>query len=133
MNTHVFIKYYVPFEEAIELKNLGFEEETYEYYTPSGGRYTDEAGSDNFNQYNGCWGIASYAQAFSFFREKFNLEGTVMSWTEGGKTVWYFSDEPVGKPNIYRGYVCTAEKFEIAQLKCLQDLINKVKKLCETE
>ena len=63
----------------------------------------------------------------NFFREKFNIEGTMISWTEGGKTVWYFSTEPVGKPNIYRGYICSAKKHEIAQYECLKDLINKIK------
>jgi hypothetical protein len=128
MNTQVFEKYYLPFAEALELKELGFSEECYEYYTSTGNRYTDEGGSDNFNMYEGACSIPSYAQAFSFFREKFNLEGTPMSWTEGGKTVWYFSAEPIGKPNIYRGYVCTVDTQEAAQFECVKYLINKAKR-----
>jgi hypothetical protein len=128
MDTQVFNKYFLPFAEALELKKLGFSEQCFQYYTSEEDRYNDEGGCDDFNMYagEGC-SIPSYAQAFDFFREKFKLEGVVISWTEGGKTVWYFSSEPVGKPNIYRGYICTADTHDIAQYECIKDLIRQVK------
>lgn len=118
MDIQDFNKYFLPFAEALELKKLGFSEQCFQYYTSEEDRYNDEG--------ERC-SIPSYAQAFDFFREKFKLEGVVISWTEGGKTVWYFSSEPVGKPNIYRGYICTANTHEIAQYECLKDLIRQVK------
>jgi hypothetical protein len=120
-------KYYLEYDEAFELKKLGFDEPCDEYFTSTYVTIRDIR--TNFNKIDGIVSRPQYQQAFNFFREKFNLEGVVISWTEGGKTVWYFSTEPVGKPNIYRGYICTADKHEIAQYECLKDLINKAKNI----
>ncbi len=68
------------------------------------------------------------ALAFRFFRENYGLEGTVMSWTEQKKVVWYFSVEKVGKPNRYKAYECSTETFEEAEFKCLEKLIEIAQK-----
>ena len=111
-------KEFVPYEQALALKELGFDEPCFTYYT-----------SNNY----GFWKIEKYncdkdcritfSQAFRCFREKYNLKGHV-------EAVEYLD----GTPNTYHWCIfnkCNSGNdqltYEEAELECLKKLISIVK------
>ena len=118
-------KEFIPYEEALELKELGFDESCFEHYLKNGdlkrmGGYVNY--SMGFIQ---C--IAPlYQQVFRWFREEHGL------WSE-------ITKEGTAKHNIlysiwdYNGlksfmFESKEESYEKAELACLRKLIEIVKK-----
>jgi len=133
---------FVPYELALKLKELGFDEEClgeyrqdreYETYDPRKGEDVTLGSNKIFftTSYYG-WGERSlhlaktplWQQAFDWFREKFNLFGYI------GIVNWHHLDEHKYTPHIkgieplklnimYRSY----DKYEDAQKMLLESLI----------
>ena len=76
-------KEFVPYKEAVALKELGFDEECFGYYDIDKG-YTNGYAfcySDVKSQLkNGC-SAPLYQQAFRWFREKYNLKSWIQEHT----------------------------------------------------
>ena len=123
-------KYFVPYEQDLVLKELGFDEPCTRFY------WSDGLYSKSYNipfNYNGKENSISaplYQQAFRWFREKYNLDVTFRKMdygTESQFTGYYFS--------IYKGNelvdIHGAEKkcklYEDTELECLKKLIEIVK------
>jgi hypothetical protein len=106
-------KEFVSYEIALELKELGFDEECFKYYTNTGELYLSN-----------LYGIhaPTYSQAFRFFREKYKLP----SWV-------YTSDNEKFYYGILRDtrFLIDGNKpwetYEEAELACLLKLIEVVK------
>jgi hypothetical protein len=111
----VMEKEFIPYEQALELKELGFDEPCIMYYN------TDK---DNNYSINDECNISAplYQQAFRWFREKYNLNASV--YPLNGK----FSSQIY---DIFRGCYITKidlyETYEEAELECLKKLIEIVK------
>jgi len=115
---------FIPYEQALDLKELGFNESCLGYYielkNPNEGIFTIEKCEKNIE---GCL-VPLYQQAFRWFREKYNLKGHV-------EAVEYLDLTPdtyhwciFNKCNS--GYdLLTHEESE---LECLKKLIEIVKK-----
>ena len=73
-------KEFIPYEQALELKQLGFDETCFRYYTKHG--YLDDYTPIGLSAYFSCH-APLYQQAFRFFREKYNLLGTIYSNASG--------------------------------------------------
>ncbi len=108
-------KEFIPYEQALALKELGFDEPCFTYYT-----------SNNY----GFWKIEKYncdkdcritfSQAFRWFREKYNLHSNIISTgNEIGYEIWKFSEELDESENL--------NNYEEAELECLKKLIEIVK------
>jgi hypothetical protein len=119
-------KEFIPYEQALALKELGFDEECFWWYDFQKQLRKDIRGFNTNSKYfiggSGC-SAPLYQQCFRWFREKYNLKGHV-------EAVEYLD----GTPNTY--HWCIFDKcnsgydqltYEEAELECLKKLIEIVK------
>jgi hypothetical protein len=92
------IKEYIPFEQALEMKELGFKEDAFGYLTI-------ESTSVQ---------LPLYQQAFRFFREKYNLHSHI-EYSKGFYEYWILLD------------VIGYDTYEEAELACIKKLIEIAK------
>jgi hypothetical protein len=122
-------KEFIPYEQALELKALGFDEPCFRWYDE---RFKDDLHQDRYNTNKDLFmtdldcSSPLYQQAFKFFRDKNKLH-TVVDINISDE--WYFSifnldakrnSEVVKKDEYYSTY-------EEAELACLNKLIEIVK------
>lgn len=111
-------KEFIPYEQAVALKELGFDEKTFYYYVPNG----DLQSMDYIEQQRWTFTPAPlYQQAFRWFREKYNIK-PCFDWhpTEKYRYCIYYSI------NTYFQQ-CDYKTHEEAELYCLIKLIEIVK------
>jgi len=125
---------FVPYAEALELKQLGFDEPCFgEYWECAGvvdlyfGRDCDELNEQyNYESLDDIKYICSaplYQQAFRFFREKYGLYSWItMELSNKSTFCWVLSGEHTSTQ--YAAYFHTYEETELA---CLKKLIEIVK------
>jgi len=66
-------KEFIPYEQALELKDLGFDEPCFGFYGTDGYLYIQYARNGNiFKRNNGCLS-PTFSQIFRWFREKYNI------------------------------------------------------------
>lgn len=131
-------KEFIPYEESLALKELGFDEECFYYYNNSKKlmefEYYDleRANSTLQSDYGGKDKICTaplYQQAFRWFREKHNLLHS-MDWFKGITFTIYDLTKPVSNKTML--HIVSAdtppnETYEEAELACLRELIKIVK------
>jgi hypothetical protein len=112
-------KEFIPYEQALELKELGFDENYIACYSSDGKLYSNELW-----KYKDGIKAPLYQQAFRWFREKYQLYSWVkIEYEYGGITPTYYitgkrqDDIPGGPFNTY----------EEAELACLKKLIDLLK------
>jgi isopentenyl diphosphate isomerase/L-lactate dehydrogenase-like FMN-dependent dehydrogenase len=124
-------KEFIPYEQALALKELGFDEPCFGYYNNLGRqqfilslRNLKEDNNDSINYFS----APLYQQAFRWFREKYHIVGEVKF--KGGKTTktaWYdyviYSEIDWNDENLSEQW----KKHEAAELACLKKLIEIVK------
>ena len=130
-------KEFVPYELAVKLKALGFDEECFGYYHVNVG-YTKGYAFCYFDKpkrfKDGFDLLApTFSQAFRWFREKHALQGYVYSTTvRGGKEGKHFSDYCWHINGIDMPFLSTDARdmenvsYEEAELACLTKLIEIV-------
>jgi hypothetical protein len=125
---------FVPYEIALSLKELGFDKEicfgrwtTY----PDGEGFLDTTkhsiyqGRDDLNRQ--CL-APLYQQAFSFFREKYNLDSFVKHLYKSTiKVGYYFGIDEYNGIEFQMELDGYYETYEEAELECLKKLISIVK------
>jgi hypothetical protein len=113
-------KEFIPYEQALALKELGFDEECVSFYSSKGKLYQSEGYYKFGENVFGEEVIAPlYQQAFRWFREKYELDS-------------YIRHEC---PNVepYYDFVIDEDVFDVmcdyeeAELECLKKLIEIVK------
>jgi hypothetical protein len=125
-------KEFVPYAEALELKELGFDEECF-------GHYQQEWHDDGMTElkpslqmviskqhqhaYQLCT-TPTFSQAFRWFREKYKLLGTPQYFT-GGFYCYTINDMKDTKKS--NRLFTEFELYEEAELECLRKLIEIVK------
>jgi hypothetical protein len=120
-------KDFVEYQEALELKQLGFNEPCLAFYN---GKFLDSTQYDfdncSMKDIGQCLLAPTYSQAFRWFREKHNLEGIFQHAQE---RLWYkfhiSTYLEYGKKNIYAGFEYPT--YEEAEFACLKKLIEIVK------
>jgi hypothetical protein len=114
-------KEFVPYEIALELKELGFDEECLKHYSLCG-TYFDTW--NNLNQHGIQFiGAPLYQQVFRWFREKYNITQTIArDGSLAKESHWAYT---IVYDSIYfnDGYLT----YEEAELECLKKLIEIVK------
>ncbi len=125
-------KEFIPYEQALELKELGFDEPCFaKYYQQDGNTPFIQIGESEIEEAESAGDDVTfecdsplYQQAFRWFREKHNLKGHI-------EAVEYLDETP----DTY--HWCVFDKFnsgydqltyEEAELECLKKLIEIVKK-----
>ena len=116
-------KEFVPYDELLELKAIGFNEPCCGYYielrNPSEGILT----IDKRENINDGVSAPTFSQAFRWFREKYEIAGEVNNYYSDGK--WSYNYDIVTK---YKEKASDMfDKHEDAELACLKKLIEIVK------
>ena len=121
---------FVPFELAVKLKALRFDELCFTFFTAKGLMYMslDFNGVNSYRLYDNECLAPTYSQALRWFREEQDIEGFVHKSIEGN---YYFVIKRTGnnESNIYEFMKTTPKNFdtyEEAELACLTKLIEIV-------
>jgi hypothetical protein len=119
-------KEFVPFDLALELKELGFNEPCFGYYDIQR-KMLDTVSSEvceRLCKNDTFFKSPTYSQAFRWFREKYKLSGTPHYFTNG----FYCYTINDMKNNKKSNRLFTEfETYEEAELGCLKKLIEIVK------
>ena len=110
---------FIPYEQAIELKQLGFDEPCFAWYGPTG----------IFNDWESTDTIAPlYQQAFRWFREKHVLDSIIQPTYSTKYQYRVFNVETKSKTQVYGDYMGKEfNTYEEAETACLVKLIEIVK------
>jgi hypothetical protein len=122
-------KEFVPYQQALELKELGFDEpcfgKFYHNHLEIGGSWLNSEFNKDKKDGNIFTSAPLYQQAFSFFREKYNLWS--MIYPRDG---WNYSINRVDETTSCSGesfHSVEINEYEEAELECLVKLIEIVK------
>lgn len=112
-------KEFIPYEQALAIKQLGFDEPCLKYWNGIG-EYFDQKDWFNWNQSKKFVSIPLYQQAFRFFREK---HGCGYSIGRNNHVVIHIAIAG----NITTFVIEKNKSYEQAELECLKKLIELVK------
>jgi hypothetical protein len=125
-------KEFIAYEQALELKELGFEatplggfKQDAVFYYEKGELYYDYRPMYSSTAHEGQILAPLYQQAFRWFREKYGLVGWVEG-NEGKKIFMYRIESPIDSDDQLNCY--PFRTYEEAELACLKNLIEIVKK-----
>ena len=121
------MKDFILYPEALELKQLGFDEPCFGVYATKDGYVRKSAYDENGD-------APTYSQAFRWFREKHGLHHTIMPefYKDGinfnWQILWYLPKDKWTEHVISKGTMCGEyPSQEEAELACLIKLIEIVK------
>jgi hypothetical protein len=120
-------KEFLPYEQALDLKELEFDEPCFGYFS-----FGDELIIENTEIQmisDGCCSAPLYQQAFKFFREKHGLDSWVEEVNHGIDNVnkQYIFQLPTSTSHLDK--IKFFKSYEEAEHGCLKKLIQIVKKL----
>ena len=118
-------KEFIPYEQALALKELGFDEPCFGYYTGDKNHLVIRPNMNRRNEeLNDIVCTAPlYQQAFRWFREKYNLHSYIV---DSKSYKWYFNIDDMTIDDVI-SEVLYFKTFEEAELECLKKLIEIVK------
>jgi hypothetical protein len=112
---------FIPYQEALELKELGFDKPCFgEYYY---GKLKYDEVSNGQTAHNDLALAPTFSQAFRWFREKYNLFGQVNIHTY---FIYKISNDGF---EMIKQYDKLTNTYEEAELECLKKLIEIVKNI----
>ena len=144
-------KEFVPYNEALELKELGFDEECFGLFVKDKSLLIKQMpNQQECEQYFGGILAPTFSQAFRFFREKYNLRNSIMDFDfiidKRIGIKWDYEISIIGSNKLdengnYKVLVDYSiddetrefKTYEEAELACLQKLIQIVKDNIEIE
>lgn len=127
---------FLPYEESLELKNLGFNEPCFAYYDLEHNFKWVKNQQVLSNKYLGYHLVPLYTQAFRFFRDKYNLILDILPFYDEEQLPLSYQNQQ--KPKGYFIWNYYDDSFEIensinyktyeeAELECIKQLIKIVK------
>jgi len=123
-------KEFIPYEEAVELKVLGFDESCFGYYISLGDNKENpfklieiQSEKGQFEWTDNVYYAPLYQQAFRWFRDNHLLVGEVFTQIKPSNKFMY-GFKIAGSDKILDGF----NSYEDAELECLKKLIEIVKK-----
>jgi len=111
------MKDFVPYQEALELKQLGFDEPCFGWFASDRTLVKEVTEKSDFTL------APTYSQAFRWFREKYNLKSCIIFRTSMEDNKEYYDWLIKGQEVVYRHF----NTYEEAELTCLKKLIEIVK------
>jgi hypothetical protein len=114
---------FVPYEQALALKELGFDEPCFGYYDASNLEKYEFIIQNNVKNSDFIFGMTAplYQQAFRWFREKYGLSGNIDCCDK--LCEWNIKSSKLDK-SIFSNNI---QSYEEAELACLKNLIEIVK------
>jgi len=127
-------KEFIPYEQALALKELGFNEPCIAFYTQNA--YGDGKKLQWFRKPNDCnsdyvfISAPLYQQAFRWFRENYELDSEIYMNHEYGVKFYTYLVLKLEKSIVSHksGYAVKQNTYEEAELECLKKLIEIAKK-----
>jgi hypothetical protein len=122
------MKDFTLYPEALELKQLGFNEPCNTCYDKLKMVASYGASVFDYKNYNTSGYMVSrptYSQAFRWFRETFNLHSNISSWRDDNNLSFSHEFEIYDLQGCWEGDASTT--YEEAELACLKKLIEIVK------
>jgi hypothetical protein len=117
------IKEFIPYEQALALKELGFDEECLSYY------FNKQLSFGTRTSYGEVIEVPLYQQAFRWFRDKYTIDSIVQPTYSTKYQYRVFKVEAKSKVQVYGDYMSKEfNTYEEAELACLIKLIEIVKK-----
>jgi hypothetical protein len=112
---------FIPYEQALALKELRFDEQCFSFYNANGELYESEGYYRYSHNVHKDEVIAPiYQQAFRWFREKYNLKYWVEEHTED---TFIYEIRPHKLSDYKEGEIYVYKTYEEAELACLKKLI----------
>jgi hypothetical protein len=116
---------FIPYEQALELRQLGFDNLPLYYYNSFGYltpfiSFVSNVTPNNQSLFEGVCYAPLYQQAFRWFREKYNLHSSIVYQYDDNTPRYYYTID-----NLIAVY--GFETYEEAELACLKKLIEIVK------
>jgi hypothetical protein len=118
---------FAPYEQSLELKNLGFNDECNAYYYPSQTSIGWDLIQSEIPERNSTLVIGvtapTYSHSFRWFRINYNWNIHIFSLWEGGWDYYIYQniEDPITDDGI------TYSTYEEAELACLNKLIQMLK------
>lgn len=122
-------KEFVPYDRALKLKQLGFDEPCFGYYVIDGEDLIVEKWMQHPNKSTWTINAPTFSQAFRWFREKYNFIGTLLGDGFNGELKgYYYSITEEGWINYYESIDNGKwyDTYEEAELACLDKLLEIV-------
>ena len=127
-------KEFIPYKQALELKELGFDKITFGVYyisddkhevVVSNGPYNYGKNTGIYKKYNVL--TPTFSQAFRWFREKYNLIPDIQYYGNWNFEIFRIGEfaEPMDDVNV--DYTFRGGTYEESELECLKKLIEIVK------
>ncbi len=125
-------KEFVPYTEALELKQLGFDEPCFGWFASDKSLVKDITIKTDFTL------APIFSQCFRWFREKYSshysivripqkaIEASINQGNTLKKYSWYISNDSLN-PSIPKDCSGKADEYEEAELACLKKLIELIK------
>ena len=127
-------KEFVPYEQALALKELGFDEKCFGFYTEEYRKLIKNFCKYPINLPTKPFLAPTFSQAFRWFREKYNLCGEVYTVNMGAIDYTFLIRDLYSEDVKYDnfdantgGYSGTFNTYEEVELECLKKLIEIVK------
>ena len=124
-------KEFIPYEQALALKELGVDEPCFGYYKPNGELgYIENHILKDFpylaknSEWQDLVAAPTFSQAFRWFREKYNLKSWVQEHTAD---TFIYEIRPHVLTHYKQGETYVYNNYEEAELACLKKLIEIVK------
>jgi hypothetical protein len=115
------IKDFIPHEQSLQMKELGFNEDCLAFYNGPFLESTEfDFSTHNSKDIGSCVKSPTYSQCFRWFRDNFNIDSHIMKnedafIAKGGKKYIFFIDDFGG-----------GNSYEETQLELLKKLIQKI-------
>jgi len=123
--TEVMKKEFIPYEQALTLKELGFDEPCFAFYTPEQ-QLIIARGDVLQSSIENAPTAPLCQQAFRWFREKYGLDSNTINTNMWNTFSFVINDIPNKNPiTTYLDF----NTYEEAELECLKKLIEIVKNL----
>lgn len=125
-------KEFIPYNEALALKELGFDEPCLDYFTNGiqQNSWSISYNSDDKNRDFESISRPTFSQSFKFFREKYDLICKISS-LEFAKGGYVFEIHNISKSGLLystiKEFTPHLNNYEEAELECLKKLIEIVK------
>jgi hypothetical protein len=127
---------FIPYKQASELKELGFDEPCIAYYTKTterlsrvgSSKYSVDFETVNLKDIYHDYSLApTFSQVFKWFRDNYKLHAEPV-WDNDYYTYWFFSITKIGDVEFETIDLERFKTYEEAELACVDKLIELIKK-----
>ena len=120
-------KDFIPYEEALALKELGFNEPCFGYWKSKNWIIQEKTRTDGYTHADQECSAPTFSQAFRWFRNKHNLNPLIAfcEYAIESENAWKYTLDNPTKILMWDGKFNTYEEAELACLKKLIEIKNK--------